>query len=84
MKSKPLILDDGQAISALRPITISPTLKRLKHLQEQARLIDEEHKGYRAFLFALETDYDIREPSRILEPIFRTPIESDPPVSLIP
>lgn len=83
MKSKPLNLE-GREISDFRAITVSPTPKRLKHLQEQARLIDDEGKGYRAFLFTLETDYDIREPSRILASIFYTPIEGDPPISLIP
>ncbi|MEM4408037.1 MAG: replication-relaxation family protein [Candidatus Caldarchaeum sp.] len=82
MKSKPLQLD-SQTITHFRVITITPTLRRLKHLQEQARLIDDEQRGYRAFLFALETDYDIQEQDRILAPIFRSPIESDQPISLL-
>lgn len=91
---------NGYTIKDFRVITVTTNERRLRHLQETARRIDDKPgQGWRGFLFCLEGDYTIERPESILGPIMHTPvvvselyhkkqhktvIEHEPPVTLLP
>ncbi len=82
IKIRPIKID-GHKITNLRMRMITTNESRLRHLQDVARSIDDhQDKGWRGFLYSLESAYCLQNPESILQPIFRTPALHDQPVGI--